>query len=216
MYIPSTFREIDIGAMHELMRSHPLALLVTTGATGLQASPVPFLIYADEGEHGTLRAHLARANPHWKELNGEAECLVVFQGPEGYITPSWYPSKATSHKAVPTWNYATVHAWGKPVLMDDAAWLARQVNDLTSLHEMSRVQPWKVSDAPADYIAAQMKAIVGIEIQIGRIEGKWKMSQNKDGGDRRGVIDGMRSISDSHYNPVVANLVERSLSRRSG
>jgi len=211
MYIPSSFCETDLEVIHDLMRSHPLGLLVTHGASGLMASPIPFLIYSKDGENGTLRAHMARANPHWKYLSDSVDCLVVFQGAEGYVTPSWYRSKSNTHKVVPTWNYATVHAWGKPLIVEDTGWLKRQLCDLTKSQEELRSLPWDVSDAPSDYIATQMKSIIGIEIPIDRIEGKWKMSQNKDESDRTGVVNGMRSESDAHKNFQVAELVERGL-----
>lgn len=210
MYIPASFNESRLEKLHELIVNCPLGLLVTHGSNGLEASPIPFLLYPDEGEHGVLRAHLAKANPHWKSLAEQTECLIVFQGPEGYVTPSWYPSKAETHKAVPTWNYATVHVWGSPQVIEDAVWLRRLVNDLTSFHERSRPQPWSVNDAPAEYITNQMMAIIGIEIPISRIEGKWKMSQNRDMADREGVINGMRSDADSQRNTQVADLVEQS------
>lgn len=209
MYVPASFREDDLARLHELIRAHPLGLLVTQGDSGPEASPVPFLLDPEEGKYGVLRAHLARANPHWKALAGLTECLVVFQGAEGYVTPSWYPSKATTHQAVPTWNYAMVQVRGCPAVIEDAVWLRRQLDALTHLHEKSRPQPWSVGDAPADYLAAQMKAIVGIEIPIGRIEGKWKMSQNKDAADRAGVVAGMRSDADPHRNIPVAELIAR-------
>ncbi|MFZ5484109.1 MAG: FMN-binding negative transcriptional regulator [Pseudomonadota bacterium] len=209
MYIPSSFRESRIERLHDLIVKHPLGLLITHGDTGLEASPIPFLLYADEGKHGILRAHLAKANPHWKSLAGHAECLVVFQGPDGYVTPSWYPSKAETHKVVPTWNYATVQVWGHAAVIEDPAWLRRQLDDLTADQEMLRPQPWSVSDAPTDYIATQMKAIIGIEIPINRIDGKWKMSQNKDNADREGVIAGMRSDTDPHRNIRAAEVVEK-------
>jgi transcriptional regulator len=210
MYIPTSFRESRPEKLHNLMAKHPLGLLITHGSNGLEASPVPFLLYADEGEHGVLRAHMAKANPHWKSLKGHIECLVVFQGPEGYVTPTWYPSKAESHKVVPTWNYATVHVSGKASVTADAAWLRRQLDDLTLFHEGARPQPWSPSDAPADYLTNQMKAIIGIEIPISRIEGKWKMSQNKDDADREGVIAGMSSDTDPHRNIRVADMVRQS------
>jgi transcriptional regulator len=209
MYIPASFQETRLEVMHELIREHPLGLLITAGAGGLKASPMPFLIVPDEGGNGILRAHLARANPHWKELAGlgESECLVVFQGEQGYVTPSWYPAKAATHKVVPTWNYATVHAWGKPAIIEDADWLRKQLEQLTYGQEASRPSPWAVSDAPDDYIATQMKAIVGLEIPVTRIEGKWKMSQNKDEADRQGVIDGLRDECDPHRNAAMADVV---------
>lgn len=209
MYIPASFRQTDTAALHQLILAHPLGLLVTAGGGGLMASPIPFLLYPDEGELGVLRAHLARANPHWQELPGLDQCLVVFQGPQGYVSPSWYPGKADTHKVVPTWNYAAVHAWGKPAVMDDPAWLRRQLDDLTALQEGQRPQPWAVADAPADFIAQQMKAIIGIEIPITRLEGKFKLSQNRPPADRAGVLRGCADPDDPHHNPAVADLLRR-------
>jgi len=190
MYQPPAFREDRLNIQHDLIRAHPLGLLITAGPAGLLANPFPFLVDTDRGEKGTLRLHIARANPQWKELEAVAECLVVFQGPQDYVTPSWYATKRETGKVVPTWNYATVHAWGRPRIMHDDAWLRRQLDDLTLSREGRRTQPWKVDDAPADFVAMQMRAIVGVEIPIGRIEGKWKMSQNRPLADREGVIAG--------------------------
>ncbi len=209
MYLPASFREERLSELHALMLEHPLALLVTHGAEGLVASPVPFLLYPDEGEHGTLRAHVARANPHWKALASATDCLVVFQGAQGYVTPSWYASKRTTHKVVPTWNYETVHARGAPAVRDEPAWLARQLHDLTTLQEKRRPRPWAVDDAPPDFVAMQMRAIVGIEIPIASIEGKSKMSQNRDEADRRGVVEGLRDADDPHRDERVADRIER-------
>ncbi|MCG3165531.1 MAG: Protease synthase and sporulation protein PAI 2 [Bacteroidia bacterium] len=153
---------------------------------------------------------MARANPHWRELQGAAECLVVFMGPQGYVTPSWYPSKRETQKVVPTWNYVTVHAWGRPRIVEDAAWLRRQIDELTRSQESVRPEPWAVGDAPDDYLAAQMQAIVGIEIPIARIEGKWKLSQNRPEADRAGVVAGLGSPDDPNGNAAMAELmVER-------
>lgn len=194
MYLPASYREDRREVQFDLLRSHPLGLLISAGPDGLMANPVPFIAYPEEG-NGVLRAHVARANPQWQELAAAPECLVVFQGPHAYISPSLYPSKAESHRTVPTWNYATVHVWGRPVLHEDAVWLRRQIDDLTHAHEGKRLSPWKVSDAPADFIAAQLKAIVGIEIAITRIEAKWKMSQNRSDADRHGVVAGLQADS---------------------
>lgn len=207
MHIPSAFREPRIEAMHELMQAHPLGLLISAGAGGPQATPLPFLIFPGEGQYGTLRAHMARANPHWQELQSAGECLVVFQGLQGYITPSWYPSKRETGKVVPTWNYAAVHARGTPVIIDDAQWLGRQLERLTLAQEASRPQAWAVRDAPADYVASLMTSIVGIEIPIRTIEGKWKMSQNRSEADRHGVIDGLHAADDPDRNPAMSDLV---------
>jgi transcriptional regulator len=192
MYQTPHFREDRIDVQHELIRTHSLGLLITAGPSGLIANPVPFLVDAASPERGTLRAHLARANPQWRELAAVDECLVVFQGAQEYITPSWYPTKHQTQKAVPTWNYVTVHAWGRPRVVEDPAWLRRQLEDLTLLKEGGRPEPWKVDDAPAPYVAAQIKGIVGVEIPIDRIEGKWKVSQNRSEADRAGVVAGLR------------------------
>lgn len=196
MYQPPHFREDRLAVQHALIRTHSLGLLVTAGPGGLQANHVPFLIDADGSEHGTLRVHLARANPQLQELTAITECLVVFQGPQQYISPSLYPTKREHGKVVPTWNYITVHAWGQPRVIDDAAWLRRQVEDLTLHKEGSRPAPWTVSDAPEQFVAAQLKGIIGIEIPIARIEGKWKVSQNRPAVDQTGVVAGLRGNGD--------------------
>jgi len=196
MYQPPAFREDRIDVQHALIRAHPLGLLITAGPAGLLANLFPFLLDADS-EKGTLRLHLARANPQWKELQAIEECLVVFQGPQDYVTPSWYATKRETGKVVPTWNYATVHVWGRPRVMNDDAWLRRQLDDLTASREGPREEPWKVDDAPAEFVAMQMRAIVGVEIPIARIEGKWKMSQNRPEADRAGVIEGFRAMGEA-------------------
>ena len=193
MYQPAHFREDRIEVQHALIRAHSLGLLITAGPGGLQANYVPFLVDSKGPERGTLRAHLARANPQLAELAAVAECLVVFQGPQTYISPSLYPTKREHGKVVPTWNYITVHAWGRPQVIDDAAWLRRQVDDLTSHKEGARAAPWQVCDAPEPFVAAQLKGIVGLEIPIARIEGKWKVSQNRPAADQAGVVAGLRA-----------------------
>jgi transcriptional regulator len=207
MYLPASFREDDPEVLHDLIRQRPLGTLISHGADGLTATPLPFRLAAEEGPHGVLRAHLARANPHWRALAAAAECLVIFQGDDGYITPNWYPSKAATGKAVPTWNYVAVHAWGRPQVIDDIDWLRAQLDQLTHGHEQRRAAPWSIDDAPADYIAAQIKAVVGLEIRIDRIEGKWKMSQNKDAADRAGVRDGLAAADDPHRHPALSEII---------
>ncbi|HEV7251765.1 MAG TPA: FMN-binding negative transcriptional regulator [Mesorhizobium sp.] len=192
MYQPPHFREDRLERHHELIRSHPLGLLVTAGPLGLMANPIPFLLDSQASERGTLRAHLARANPQWRELAQAEDCLVVFQGPEAYITPSWYPTKGETGRVVPTWNYATVHVWGRPRLVEDGAWLRAHLEALTSARESRRAAPWSVDDAPAPFVAAQLKGIVGVELPIARSEGKWKVSQNRGEADRNGVVRGPR------------------------
>jgi transcriptional regulator len=210
MYRPPAFREDRLEVQHELIRAHPLGLLITAGPSGLLANSVPFLIGGAESGNGTLRAHFARGNPHWRELPAVAECLIVFQGPQEYITPSWYPTKRETGKVVPTWNYVTVHAWGRPRVIEDAVWLRRQIEDLTRLNEAARPAPWKVDDAPADYLEHQIKGIVGLEISIDRIEGKWKVSQNRPAIDRAGVVEGLRGNGDA------GNVMARLVAERGG
>lgn len=210
MYQPPHFREDRLAVQHALIRAHPLGLIITAGPAGLQANPVPMLIDADASEKGTLRAHLARANPQLQELAQVEECLIVFQGPQHYITPSWYATKRETEKVVPTWNYIAVHAWGRPRVIDDVEWLRQQVAELTASQESARSAPWAVGDAPADFIASQLKAIVGIEIPIARIEGKWKVSQNRSAVDQAGVIAGLRDEGSEAMADAVAERSRRS------
>lgn len=206
MYQPPHFREDRIEVQHGLIRAHPLGLLVTAGPGGLVANLIPFILHPEASERGTLHCHLARGNPQWRELAAVQECLVVFQGPQQYITPSWYATKRETGKVVPTWNYATVHCWGKPRVIEEAAWLRANVEALTGAHEGTRTRPWHVHDAPDDFVQSQLKGIVGVEIPIARIEGKWKVSQNRPEPDRIGVIDGLRAQGDA--SAPMADLVE--------
>ena len=196
MYQPPHFREDRLDIQHAMIRSQSLGLLITAGPGGLQANHIPFLIDPDASERGTLRAHLARANPQLQELAAVNQCMIAFQGPQQYISPSLYPTKRETGKVVPTWNYITVHAWGRPQVMDDAAWLRQQIDDLTRHKEAARAAPWNVSDAPEAFVDAQVKGIVGLEIPIARIEGKWKVSQNRPAIDQVGVAAGLRGAGD--------------------
>jgi transcriptional regulator len=203
MYQPPHFREDRLEVQHELICRHPLGALVSAGAGGLLANHVPMILDPQASPLGTLRCHLARANPQWRDLAAGAEALVIFQGPQAYVTPSWYETKRETHKVVPTWNYAVVHAWGVPRVIEDAAWLADQIGALTRAHEAARPDPWAVTDAPETFVAAQIRGIVGVEIPIRRIEGKWKVSQNRPAADRAGVALGVRPEE-----PAMAALVE--------
>lgn len=207
MYQLPHFREDRLDVQHSLIRAHPLGMIVTAGPGGLMANPIPFVVDSDGTEYGTLRCHLARANVQWRELATGTECMVVFQGPQDYVTPSWYAMKRETGKVVPTWNYVTVHAWGTPRVIDDNAWLRRQLDDLTNLCEARRAEPWKIDDAPTDFVVAQMKGIVGVEIPIARIEGKWKMSQNRPEADRIGVVEGYREQGPA--SEAIADLVAK-------
>jgi transcriptional regulator len=192
MYIPSNFNEKRLDVLHGLMREHPLGTLVTLGESGLNANHIPFEIDGSAGEHGVLRAHIARANPLWKDYSPDVEALVVFQGAQSYISPSWYPTKEVDGRAVPTWNYMVVHAYGPLKIIDDVAWIRAQLERLSGQHESGRAHPWTLDDAPADYIEKLLKAIIGIEIPISRLSGKWKVSQNQPEVNRAGVVHGLR------------------------
>ena len=193
MYLPKHFEEPRVEVMHELMRAHPLATLVTLTAGGLDANHIPLQLVADSSPFGTLQGHVARANPLWRDFDRNVEVLAVFRGPEGYISPSWYATKQETGKAVPTWNYAVVHAHGKLRVIDDAAWLRAQIEALTTHNEASLPQPWAVSDAPHDYTEKMISALVGIEIEITRLTGKWKTSQNQPAANQAGIIAALRA-----------------------
>ena len=206
MYLPASFSESDLTILTDLIARYPLGLLISSGASGLITSLIPFRFVLKDGKP-TLNAHLARANPHWKDLPSLDECLVVFQGANNYVTPSWYPSKQTTHKVVPTWNYEMVQVRGVPEVIESPDWLRNQVGDLTDFMESKRTAAWAISDAPDDFIQNQLKAIVGLEIEIVEISGKWKMSQNRIPEDAAGVVSGLSDLRDPHANPVVAAIV---------
>jgi transcriptional regulator len=196
MYIPKHFEETDLKTLHRLIQSHPFATLVASGADGLEVNHVPMLLSPAEGEFGTLRCHVARANPVWKLFSGGIDAVAVFQGPDAYISPSWYPSKREHGKAVPTWNYAVVHAHGRPRFIDDAAWLLAHVTEMSVLQESRQAKPWKVADAPPDFIDSMVKAIVGIEMPVTKLSGKWKLSQNRPEVDKVAVIETLAARGD--------------------
>jgi transcriptional regulator len=199
VYTPAHFDETRPELLHQLVRDHPLGLLITQGENGLDANPIPFLLDTEDGRPGVLRAHVARANPVWREARADVETLVVFQGPQTYITPNWYPVKAETGKVVPTWNYITVQARGKLVVRDDTAWVHQLVTRLTQRHEATQLKPWAVTDAPAPFVDTMLGAIVGIEIVLTELIGKWKVSQNRSAADRAGVQQGLaeRGVADA-------------------
>ncbi len=202
MYLPAFFREDRVDVLHAMMRARPLSTLVTTVQSGLTANHLPVETALDPAPHGTLRGHIARANPLWKEYRAGAEALAIFQGPQSYISPSFYPSKRHTGEVVPTWNYAVVHAHGTLRFIEDAAWLRALVTRLTDAHEASRAQPWQVSDAPEAYLQKQLSLIVGFELCIAKLTGKWKVSQNHGAANRRGVVEGLRSRRDADSHEV--------------
>jgi transcriptional regulator len=210
MYTPQHFAESRTEVLHELIRRHPLGALIAATPDGVEASHVPFEIDAGSDAHGVLRCHLARANPLWKSLDAATQSLVIFQGEDSYISPAWYAAKQQHGKVVPTWNYIVVHAYGKPRVIHDAEWLRTLVTQLTSRHEAGRADPWRVTDAPADYVDKMLQAIVGVEIEIKRLTGSWKLSQNRSAADRQGVVRGL-AASSSPIDAAMAQLVERTL-----
>jgi transcriptional regulator len=211
MYLPKHFEETDRSTLHRLIESHPLAALVTLGDGELVVNHIPFMVDAAAGAHGTLRGHVARANPVWRQFSASVPTVAIFQGPESYITPSWYPSKAEHGKVVPTWNYAVVHVHGVPRVIEQAAPLLALVTALTVHHEAKIGSGWQVSDAPPDYIDQMVASIVGVEIPIGRIEGKWKVSQNRAAADRAAVALALDALAGDQIDPrrAMAALVRR-------
>jgi transcriptional regulator len=187
MYIPSHFREDRIEVLHQLIREHSLAALVTLGADGLMANHVPMVIDPDPAPWGTLRGHLARANPQWRDSKPDVAALAIFQGLSAYISPTWYPTKRETGRVVPTYNYVVVHAHGPLCFVDDVARLEKHLRILTAHHEAAIGADWTIDEAPREFIESQMKSIIGFEIPIARLEGKWKMSQNRPPADRAAV-----------------------------
>ncbi|WP_027057212.1 FMN-binding negative transcriptional regulator [Mesorhizobium loti] len=195
MYEPPHFKETRVEILHGLIRAHPLGMLISNGPDGPEANAIPFLLDGAVSANGRLRAHMAKANPQWKLIaeNPSSPVLVVFQGTDAYVTPSWYETKRETGKVVPTWNYAIVQVRGTAKVIDDQDWLAQQIADLTVSQEGPREAPWAVTDAPAPFIQSQIKGIIGLEIEITEIHGKWKVSQNRPVADRAGVAQGLES-----------------------
>lgn len=194
MYIPKHFEQPDVGVMQELITACPFSTLVTLGPNGLSANHVPMLLHKNPAPYGTLAGHVARANPVWREVRHDYDALVIFQGPDSYITPSWYPTKKETGRTVPTWNYVIVHAYGSLRVIDDPQWKRAHVEELTNRHESIFAEPWAVSDAPEDFIEAMLTGIVGTEISIERLVGKWKLGQNRLQPDRDGIISGLQNL----------------------
>ncbi|QOL48621.1 FMN-binding negative transcriptional regulator [Massilia litorea] len=215
MYIRQDHQLTDVDTMFSLIDEHALGAWVVAGKDGLVANHLPFLLDRSRGPHGTLVGHVARANPVWRMLDGQASSLVIFQGPQSYITPNWYPGKAEHGKVVPTWDYAVVHAHGVARAIDDPAWLMDMLDRLTNAHEAAQPAPWRVADAPPDYIDRLLRAIVGIEITVERFEGKLKASQDEAVRDRLGTVEGLRGLV--RPKAALADLVKGALdAERSG
>jgi transcriptional regulator len=207
MYLPDHFKETRTDQLHALMREHPFGMLVTHSAQGLDANHLPFEFDSSRGPLGTLQTHIARANPLWKSIPSSAEVMVVFRGPHGYISPGWYPSKHESGRQVPTWNYEVVHAHGTLRIVDDEKFVRGIVARLTRRHEAAEPKPWKMGDAPREYLDRMLTMIVGIEVQLTRLEGKRKLSQNKDPRDRDGVVKNLRARAEAELASSVAGTI---------
>jgi transcriptional regulator len=207
MFTPPHFEESRIDVLHDLMRHHPLASVVTLSNDGqIVANHIPLLLCSSPQPFGTLQGHVARANNLWSDSRQDIESLAIFQGPGAYISPSWYATKQETGRVVPTWNYAVVHAYGYLRVIDDATWLKSLVERLTAEHESRLPHPWSVSEAPAEYIQSRLGAIVGLEMIVTRVQGKWKMSQNQPEANRQSVIEGLHSLEVPHAS-AVADLI---------
>ena len=192
MYIPPHFEESRIEVLYELIRARPLATLVTLSSDGINANHIPLHLSPESGPFGTLRGHVARSNRIWTDLAQDVETLAIFQGADSYITPSWYATKQTHGKVVPTWNYVAVHAYGTLRIIDDPPWLRLQIDAMTTQHEAAFPEPWALSDAPREFTDRLIEAIVGIELVITKLTGKWKVSQNQPAQNQAGVINGLK------------------------
>jgi len=208
MFLPPLFREDRIDVMHALMRAHPFATVVSAARGGLTADHLPLVLHPDLSANGVLRGHVAAGNPLARGERRSLEVLAIFHGPQAYVTPSWYPSKAEHGKVVPTWNYAVVHAHGTLRFHDDGDWLMAHLTELTARQERDRSEPWAPQDAPAEFLSRQMKGIVGIEIAVEALTGKWKVSQNREARDRAGVEHGLL-VEDPGQGAAMSELVRR-------
>ena len=195
MYIPRHNEEKRVSVMHSLIVSRPLGTLVTLGASGLFASHIPMILEDDGSQFGVLKGHISRANTQWRDFVPTVEALAIFAGHQHYISPNWYPGTKEHGREVPTWNYVVVHAYGPLKVIQDHDWLLTNVEKLTNNHEAASPTPWKVSDAPEDFIKSQLNGIVGLELPIRRLEGKWKVSQNRSERERNGVVDGLSRLN---------------------
>ena len=209
MYVPPSFAEHDVGVMQAFIEAHPLGALVTASSDGLFATHLPLVLERDRGAHGTLCGHIARANPHHELVADGADALVLFTGADAYVTPSLYPSKAKHGKVVPTWNYVAVHAHGTLRFVRDRDALRRHLESLTARHEAGRPRPWSIDDTPDGYVDALLGAIVGVEIEVVRLDGKWKMSQNRPAEDVTGVVEGLGASADPRQREVAEIVRQR-------
>jgi transcriptional regulator len=214
MYVPAHFEEPSQDVLHGLIESHPLGVLITNGASGLDANHIPFDLDRAKGEHGTLYCHVARNNSVWQDVATGDEVLVVFRSADAYISPNWYPSKHEFHKQVPTWNYIVAHAHGRITVRDDERYVRRNVAKLTHRHEASQPVPWKMGDAPREFTDSMLKAIVALEIEITQLVGKAKLSQNKELRDIRGAAEALNSLGEQKIGHAMIAAADRTARKR--
>jgi len=207
MYLPQHFQESDVAVLHQLIRAYPLATLVTLGSDGLNANHIPLLVSAEPAPFGTLRGHVARANPMWGDARADVAALAVFHGPHAYVSPNWYPTKKQTGRVVPTWNYVAVHAYGSLKVIDDATWVRALLQTLTAVHEAAQPVPWTLRDAPEEFVARMVASVVGVEIVVSSLAGKVKASQNQPLENRAGVVQALRA-QDTDEARAMAALVE--------
>jgi transcriptional regulator len=210
MYIPQNFREERVPVLHDLIEQNSFSTLITLSSTGLIASHIPMVLDREPAPLGILRGHVSRANPQWRDISADVQALAIFYGPHHYITPSWYPSKTETGRVVPTWNYVAVHAYGPFRIVENPDWLHSHLTNLTTAHEAQFSKPWNLEDAPVEYIEAMAKGIVGVELRIQRLEGKWKVSQNRSASDRDGVVRGLEELDSPESRAMAALVRERS------
>lgn len=203
MYLPKLFEVRDLEIMQQLMRDYPLATLISRQAELVNANHIPLMLLTQAETLGCLQGHVARSNPLLQEVQENPEVLVIFQGAQSYISPSWYPSKQATHQVVPTWNYTAVHAYGSLRVIEDVSWLQTHLAAITAAHERNLPEPWQLSDAPAEYLNKMLKAIVGIEIQITKLQGKWKVSQNRPPQDQKAVVAALQTLGNQEMAALV-------------
>ena len=208
MYIPKANEETRLPVLHDFLRAHPFATLVTMGNAGMIATHLPLVLEDDGSEFGLLKGHISRANTQWKDINTSIDALAIFAGDHHYITPNWYPSKHQDGKQVPTWNYVVTHCYGPLKFIEDPQWLLAHLETLTTIHEASSPIPWKIADAPPEFIKALLNGIIGLELPVRKIEGKWKLSQNRSQQDRQGVVEGLTQL-DTPESLAMSDLVKQ-------
>jgi transcriptional regulator len=210
MHIPSKFKEINLDKLYKFIQGYPLGTLVTSATSNINADHIPFYLKVGKNQQVTLQSHVAKVNPLWKECDDGQEILLMFHGPNAFVSPNFYPSKKKTGKVVPTWNYSVVHVKGRIYFKHDSSWILQQLNDISDFHELNQKTPWSVSDAPENFTEKLVKAIVGIEVIIEDIVGNFKLSQNKKEADYSGVVNGLINSKSSSDKSVAKQMQKQS------